>query len=37
MSQLEQCGFMICGERKEFSNARGEDVEQYILRLDSEP
>jgi len=31
---LEKCGFAICGETKEFSNARGEDVEQVILRLD---
>ena len=31
---LEKCGFVISGEWKEFSNARGEDVEQYILRLD---
>lgn len=30
---LEKCGFTICGEDKGFSNARGEEVEEFILRL----
>ena len=30
---LEKCGFTICGEDKEFSNARGEEVESLILML----
>ena len=30
---LEKCGFAICGEDKGFSNARGEEVEEYILML----
>ncbi len=30
---LEKCGFTIFGEDKEFSNARGEDVESLILKL----
>jgi RimJ/RimL family protein N-acetyltransferase len=30
---LEKCGFIICGEEKGFSNARGEEVEEYILML----
>lgn len=30
---LEKCGFTICGEGKGFSNARGEEVEEFILRL----
>ena len=28
---LEKCGFTICGEDKGFSNARGEEVEEYIF------
>ncbi len=32
---LEKCGFTICGEDKEFSNARGEDVEEFILILNA--
>ena len=31
---LEKCGFQRIGEDKGFSNARGEVVEEYILRLD---
>jgi RimJ/RimL family protein N-acetyltransferase len=31
---LEKCGFAICGEGKGFANARGQEVEEYILRLD---
>ena len=30
---LEKCGFTICGDDKGFSNARGEAVEEFILRL----
>jgi len=30
---LEKCGFTIVGEDKGFSNARGADVEEYILML----
>jgi RimJ/RimL family protein N-acetyltransferase len=32
---LEKCGFTIYGEDKGFSNARGEKVEEYILKLGS--
>jgi RimJ/RimL family protein N-acetyltransferase len=31
---LEKGGFAICGEDKGYANARGEDVEEYLLRLD---
>ncbi len=30
---LEKCGFTICGEDKGFSNASGEEVEEFILKL----
>ncbi len=30
---LEKCGFTICGEDKGFSNAGGEEVEEFILKL----
>jgi RimJ/RimL family protein N-acetyltransferase len=30
---LEKCGFVITGEDKGFSNARGEEVEEFILTL----
>ncbi|WP_391203666.1 GNAT family N-acetyltransferase [Psychrobacillus sp. L4] len=30
---LEKCGFTITGEDSGFSNARGEDVEEFILTL----
>ncbi len=30
---LQKCGFTICGEAKGFANARGEEVEELILRL----
>lgn len=30
---LEKCGFMTDGEDKGFSNARGEEVEEFILKL----
>lgn len=32
---LVKCGFHICGEDKGFANARNEEVEEYILRLDT--
>ena len=32
---LEKCGFAICGEGKGFANARGAEVEEFILRLDA--
>ena len=32
---LEKCGFTISGDDKAFSNARGENVEEFILRLGS--
>jgi RimJ/RimL family protein N-acetyltransferase len=30
---LHKCGFTICGEDKGFANARGHEVEEYILIL----
>jgi RimJ/RimL family protein N-acetyltransferase len=30
---LEKCGFTVSGEDNGFSNARGEQVEEYILKL----
>jgi RimJ/RimL family protein N-acetyltransferase len=30
---LQKCGFVIAGEDKGFSNARGAEVEEYILML----
>lgn len=30
---LEKCGFTITGEGSGFSNARGEEVEEFLLRL----
>lgn len=30
---LGKCGFIIWGEDKGFANARGEEVEEYILKL----
>lgn len=32
---LQKCGFEVYGEGKEFSNARGEEVEKVILQLRS--
>ncbi len=32
---LQKCGFTIAGEDKGFSNARGAEVEEFILRLDA--
>jgi RimJ/RimL family protein N-acetyltransferase len=31
---LQKCGFKIIGKNNDFSNGRGEDTEEYILRLD---
>ena len=33
---LEKCGFVITGQDKGFSNARGEEVEELILTLTSD-
>ena len=32
---LEKCGFKIIGEDRGFANARGLEIEEYILRLDA--
>jgi RimJ/RimL family protein N-acetyltransferase len=32
---MEKCGFTICGEGKGFAYARGNEVEEFILRLES--
>ncbi len=34
---LQKCGFAIVGEDKGFANARGAEVEEYILKLDQNP
>jgi RimJ/RimL family protein N-acetyltransferase len=31
---LEKCGFKVSGEDRGFSNARGQEVEEYILKHD---
>ena len=31
---LEKCGFVIVGEDKGFANARGAEIEEYILKLE---
>jgi RimJ/RimL family protein N-acetyltransferase len=31
---LQKCGFKIIGKNKDFAKGRGEDTEEYILRLD---
>ena len=31
---LEKCGFRVVGEDRGFANARGEEIEELILRLD---
>ena len=31
---MQKCGFKIIGRNKDFANGRGEDTEDYILRLD---
>ncbi|MBA2781547.1 MAG: GNAT family N-acetyltransferase [Rubrobacteraceae bacterium] len=30
---LEKCGFIVSGEDRGFSNARGEEVEEFVLKL----
>jgi len=32
---LQKCGFTICGEGKGFANARGEEIEEFITRLEA--
>ncbi len=32
---MQKCGFIICGEGKGFAYARGKEVEEYILKLES--
>jgi RimJ/RimL family protein N-acetyltransferase len=32
---LEKCGFVIAGVDKGFANARGQEIEEFILRLDA--
>lgn len=34
---LRKCGFEICGEDRGFANARGEEVEEFVLRLEALP
>jgi hypothetical protein len=31
---LEKCGFTLFGEDKGFANARGAEVEEFILKLE---
>lgn len=31
---LEKCGFILVGEDKGFANARDEEIEEYVLKLD---
>jgi RimJ/RimL family protein N-acetyltransferase len=31
---LQKCGFNIIGKNKDFANGRGEETEEYILRMD---
>jgi len=33
---LEKCGFKFAGEDKGFANARGQETEEFILKLDKE-
>ena len=33
---LQKCGFKIIGTNRGFANGRGQDTEEYILRLDPE-
>jgi RimJ/RimL family protein N-acetyltransferase len=32
---LQKCGFQIVGKNRDFANGRGEEIEEYSLRLDS--
>ena len=34
---LQKCGFQLIGTDRGFANGRGEEVEEYILRLDRDP
>ena len=34
---LQKCGFTIIGEDKGFANARGVEIEEYLLRLEADP
>lgn len=31
---LEKCGFFVTGEKKGFANARGEEVEEVVMKLE---
>lgn len=31
---LEKCGFVVCDEGRGFANGRGEEIEEYVMRLD---
>lgn len=31
---LEKCGFTLCGQRKGFANARGQEIEEVVLKLE---
>lgn len=31
---LQKCGFKVCGKEQAFANARGAEVEEYVLRLE---
>jgi RimJ/RimL family protein N-acetyltransferase len=31
---LEKCGFRIIGEDRDFANARGKEIEEFLLQLD---
>jgi RimJ/RimL family protein N-acetyltransferase len=33
---LQKCGFTLCGEGREFSNARGMEIEEYLLVLQAD-
>jgi hypothetical protein len=33
---LQKCGFVITGEDKGFANARGQEIEEYMLTLAAE-
>ena len=33
---LEKCGFTVSGEDRGFANARGEEIEEYVFRLDAQ-
>ena len=31
---LQKCGFTVCGENRGFANARGQEIEEFITRLE---